>query len=421
MTNVTTCQIGTLFFHEIRGVGNVALSLLSRKTMSQTAYTRRSAHIRLSFYYIAFFSVGGIVLPLWPRWLEQQISLEYVGIVLGVSYWAKLLFVPATSWIADATGTRKTVLLGLAVLLMAGLLLLPIVDGWLFYVVIWGAAGAAFTSAIPLSDGMTLRAQQTVGVDFGRARLWGSLSFIVFALLVGAAADLYGIGAIYVAMLLTALLLIGASVALPNIKTKPEAGKAPFFRPLSLPNFPLFLITGSLLLSTHAGLYGFSSIHWNTLGFTNAEITLFWVTGVAAEIGMFAISGRLIRRFGAMPMIIVAALGGMVRWVLLGAATSMAVLFCAQILHALTFALLYMAYIAYISKRVPPAITASAQGLFDSLSMGIFFGIFTIAAGWLYQINGSYSFYFMAFLSTVGFVLACILLVRVRRQEKRTA
>ena len=388
--------------------------------MSQTDYTKRSAHIRLSVYYIAFFSVGGIVLPLWPRWLEQQVSLEYVGLVLGASYWAKLLFVPATSWIADVTGNRKTILLGLALLLMLGLAVLPAMDGWLFYVFVWGAAGAAFTSAIPLSDGLTLRAQQTLGVDFGRARLWGSLSFIVFALLVGTAADLYGIDAIYVAMLITVLFLILASITLPNIKTIPDKGKVPFFRPLSLPNFPLFVVTVSLLVSTHAGLYGFSSIHWDSLGFSNAEITLFWVTGVTAEIGMFAISGRLIRRFGAIPMIIAAALGGMVRWTVLGAATSMAILFCAQILHALTFALLYMAFIAYIGKRVPPAISASAQGLYDSLAMGIFFGIFTIASGWLYQINGSYSFYFMASLSTIGFILACILLVRVRRQERET-
>jgi hypothetical protein len=70
---------------------------------------------------------------------------------------------------------------------------------------------------------------------------------------------------------------------------------------------------------------------------------------------------------------------------------------------------------------VPQAISASAQGLYDSLAMGIFFGIFTIASGWLYQINGAYTFYFMAALSTLGFVLACILLVRVRRYERGLA
>lgn len=418
MIGITVCEILTMFFDLYNGMGKVGFLLESQRVMPQTTYSMRSAYGRLSLYYIAFFSVGGIVLPLWPRWLEQQISLEYVGLVLGVSYWSKLVLVPATSWVADATGNRKSILIGLALILLIGVVVLPFSKDWILYVIFWGFAGAAFTSAIPLSDGITLRAQQTLGVDFGRARLWGSLSFIAFALLVGWAADGFGLDAIYVAMLLTIAFLIVASVTLPNIRTEPDAGKAPFFRPLALPNFPLFLVTVSLLISTHAGLYGFSSIHWDTLGFSNAEITLLWVIGVVAEVCLFAVAGKIIGRFGATPMIIVAAVGGMVRWTLLGIATSYIVLVFAQILHSLTFALLYMAYIAYIGKRIPPAISASAQGLYDSLSMGIFFGIFTIASGWLYQMNGSYSFYFMALLSTIGFVLACILLVRVRRHDR---
>ncbi|MCF8465766.1 MAG: MFS transporter [Sneathiella sp.] len=386
--------------------------------MSEGHYSKRSTHLRLSLFYIAFFSVYGIAIPLWPRWLEHHITLEYVGLVMGASYWAKLIFVPATSWIADVTGNRKSILVSLAMFVILALLLLPNVEGWFLYALIWGAAGAALSSGVPLSDGLTLRAQQTIGIDFGKARLWGSLSFIAFSILVGWAADHYGIDAIYVAILLTAIFLFFASMILPGIRTKPDKGKVPFFRPLALPNFPLFVVTVALLLATHAGLYGFSAIHWSNLGYTNAEIMLFWVIGVVAEIGMFAISGRLIGRFGATPMIIVSALGGMLRWVLLGVATSPFILGFAQTLHALTFALLYMSFIAYIGKRVPPAIAASAQGLYDSLSMGVFFGIFTIIAGWLHQQNGSYSFYFMAMLSSIGLVLACLLLYRVRQYDR---
>lgn len=386
--------------------------------MAETDYSKRSAHLRMSLYYVAFFSVYGIAIPIWPRWLEHYISVEYVGIVMGAAYWAKLIFVPLTSWIADVTGNRKNILIALALFVIAALILLPYMEGWLLYALIWGAAGAALSSAVPLSDGLTLRAQQTIGIDFGKARLWGSLSFIAVSLLVGVAADQYGIDTIYVSMLLAAIFLLFVSLLLPGIQTKPEKGKAPFFRPLTLPNFPLFVVTVSLLLSTHAGLYGFSAIHWANLGYTNAEITLFWVIGVVAEIGMFAVSGRLIARFGATPMIAVAALGGVVRWLLLAVASSPILIGFAQTLHALTFALLYMSFIAYIGKRVPPAISASAQGLYDSLAMGVFFGVFTIAAGWLHQQNGSYNFLFMSLLSAIGLLLALILLRQVKRYDR---
>lgn len=387
--------------------------------MPETTYSKRSAYGRLSLFYIAFFAVYGISIPLWPRWLEHHVSLEYVGLVLGAAYWAKLIVVPLTSWIADVTGNRKIILICLAAVVIFGLALLGLVEQWWFYVIIWGVAGATLSSGVPLSDGLTLRAHQSLGLDFGRARLWGSLSFIVFSVAVGWAADHYGINAIYTAILLTAGFLLVASLLLPGIHTPTEKGKSPFFKPLALPNFPLFLITVALLLSTHAGLYGFSAIHWSQLGFSNAEITLFWVIGVVAEIGMFAISGRLLERFGAMPMIILCALGGMLRWAMLGFLTSAVLIACAQVLHAFTFALLYMSFIAYIGKRVPPAIAASAQGLYDSLGTGIFFGVFTIIAGWLYEhMGGAYCFYAMSAISGGGFVLACILRTRVRRYER---
>jgi len=201
--------------------------------MAKTDYSKRSAHLRMSLYYVAFFSVYGIAIPLWPRWLEHYISVEYVGLVMGAAYWAKLIFVPAASWIADVTGNRKSILISLALFVILALILLPNVSGWPLYALIWGAAGAALSSAVPLSDGLTLRAQQTIGIDFGKARLWGSISFIAFSILVGAAADRYGIDAIYVAIILTSGFLLFVSILLPAIKTETEKGKVPFFKPFT--------------------------------------------------------------------------------------------------------------------------------------------------------------------------------------------
>ena len=389
-----------------------------RYSMTSPTYSKRSAGLRLTGYYTAFFAVYGIAIPLWPRWLESQISLEYVGVVLGASYWLKLIIVPLTSWIADVVGDRRRVMIALSVCVVAGLVLLPFLSGWVMYAVVWGIAGAALSTGIPLSDGLAMRLGQLLGLEFGKVRRWGSVSFIVVTLTVGWAADHYGLTAIYVAMLMTSIALVFAAYTVPRIHTKPSASKAPLFKPLALPNFPLFLVTVALLLSTHAALYGFSAIYWKSLGYSNTVITLLWVIGVIAEIAMFSASAGLINRFGAMSMIIVAALGGIVRWTLLAYATSLPALALGQSLHALTFALLYMSLIAYMSKRVPPEISASAQGLYDSLAMGIFFGILTVASGYIFSISPAYAFLLMAGCSVAGLGLAIILLYRVRRSER---
>jgi MFS transporter, PPP family, 3-phenylpropionic acid transporter len=388
--------------------------------MSTVSYSKSNAALRLTGYYTTFFAVYGITIPLWPRWLESQISLEYVGIVLGFSYWLKLIVVPTTSWIADVVGDRRRVMIALSLVLVAGLAVLPTVDGWMFYALIWGIAGAALSTGIPLSDGLTMRAGQLLGVEFGKVRRWGSVSFIVSSIVVGVLADELGISAIYFAMVVTSLFLVIGAFTVPRLHTKPIKTKVPIFEPLKLPNFSLFLVTVSLLLATHAVLYGFSAIYWKSLGYSNLSITLFWLVGVGSEIIMFSLSGRLIARFGAMPMIAVAALGGVVRWLLLAYGTDVISISIGQSLHSLTFALLYMSLIAYMSKRVPPAISASAQGLYDSLSMGVFFGVLTMAGGFLFKISPAYSFMLMAGCSAAGGLLAVLLLIRVRRYEVAT-
>ncbi len=385
--------------------------------MQQPEYSKKSVQLRLTGYYTSFFAVYGIAIPLWPRWLEGQVSLEYVGLILAVSYWLKLIIVPLTAWVADVTGDRRRIMITLAVLVLISLLFLPLMEGWIQYAIVWGIAGAALSTGIPLSDGVTMRAVQIFGIEFGKVRRWGSVSFIVISLAVGALADQFGLDAIYASIIAVSAMLVIAAWFVPRIHTEPDSQSAPFFKPLSLPSFPLFLVTVSLLLATHAALYGFSAIHWKSIGYSNTEITLLWVVGVISEIIMFSLSNRLIARFGAMPMIIAAGIGGVIRWTLIGFGTSVPALVAGQVLHALTFALLYMALIAYMTKRVPPAISASAQGLYDSLSMGVFFGVLTVAAGYLFKIDPTYSFLLMTACSAVGVVLAIILLIRVRAAE----
>lgn len=385
--------------------------------MPSLKYSKKSVELKLTGYYTSFFAVYGIAIPLWPRWLEGQVSLEYMGIVLGASYWLKLIIVPLASWISDVTGDRRRVLIALSIMVVAGLVLLPFVESWIWYAVIWGVAGSALSTGIPLSDGVTIRAVQILGIDFGKVRRWGSVSFVVVTLAVGALADQFGLDAIYASIVTMAGLLIIAAYFMPKIHTEPQANTAPFFKPLLLPNFPLFLTAVALLLSTHAALYGFSAIYWKSLGYSNTVITILWVVGVLAEITIFSFAGKLIDRHGAMPMIIVAGFGGVIRWTLLAYVTELPLLVFSQLLHGLTFALLYMSMIAYMTKRVPPSISASAQGLFDSLSMGIFFGFLTMSAGYLFETDPAYSFLLMSIFSGLGVVLAIVLLVRVRTFE----
>jgi PPP family 3-phenylpropionic acid transporter len=130
---------------------------------------------------------------------------------------------------------------------------------------------------------------------------------------------------------------------------------------------------------------------------------------VVAEILLFAVAGAMIRRLGPTRLLLLAAAAGMIRWTMLGLTTSVGWLALAQLLHAFTFSGTLVAAISYIQQSVPEDQSASAQGLYDGLAMGLFFGIAMAAAGRIYATTPEAAFFLMAALSAVGGLGALLL------------
>ena len=75
------------------------------------------------------------------------------------------------------------------------------------------------------------------------------------------------------------------------------------------------------------------------------------------------------------------------RWVLLSFLTSSTVILVLQPLHALSFALFWIAAVSYTSERAPPGALAAAQGLFVS-AMGVGSVVGMLLWGPAYQHGG---------------------------------
>ncbi|MCG8381700.1 MAG: MFS transporter, partial [Gammaproteobacteria bacterium] len=103
-----------------------------------------------------------------------------------------------------------------------------------------------------------------------------------------------------------------------------------------------------------------------------------------------------------------AALSGLVRWTGLSVSTDLPVLIGLQLLHAGTFALTHLAVFEFISQRIPPQLTASAQTLYDIVSAAVVFALAMMLAGALYEYRGG-----QAFLAMTGFSLAAMLLLLI--------
>lgn len=359
----------------------------------------------------AVFVLIGIYMPFFPVWLESRgMDEAQIGILLGLSPWARALVNPLAGASADRRGSPRRLLLGLCLAVIVGYAVL--LSAWSFWTLLLGlvVVGCAFGPIVPLVDAVAIRARDRI--DYGKIRSAGSVAFIAAAFGGGWLFERVDDDAIVWSMIGGAVTLLLAVLWLLPREAAPEAPMdhtGPRPRPIrgliSQRGFRRFLAAASVLMASHAVLYGFASLHWSRAGISESMIGALWSVGVVAEIVFFVAGRRLVDGLGPRGLLLIAGLGGIVRWATLGATTSLGWLFAAQVLHALTFAALHLGAIGFISEHAARERSSAAQTLYSAVASGLVFGIGMPAAGWGFKLFGGQAFWAMACLSGLGCAL----------------
>jgi PPP family 3-phenylpropionic acid transporter len=333
---------------------------------------------RIVAYYAASFAALGIYLPYWPRWLEAR---GVTGIALGVVAAA----VPAIAivaplivgTVADALHLRGAILrvacaascVAFSCIALAGAGPLASGAGPLG-VVFLVAATAVFALArspmVLVADVITLEQTRGAG-EYGELRRYGSLGFLAAASATSIWIPLdhaFAVPALVAfasgAAFLAALGLPARSAPLPRAERR---GVLAFVR---IPGVPAFLLAVALLHAAHASYDLTFSLHLRDVGVPDRWIGPAWGLGVAAEIVLFSRIGKLAGRLGPESLLLVAAVGGAARWILLAFVTTPWAVVALQPLHAISFGCLWLGATGLVTERAPRDQLASAQGTFSA-------------------------------------------------------
>lgn len=369
---------------------------------------------RLSFYFGALFAVVGVQTPYWPVFLQSKgLSATDIGLVLSAALWVKVVANPLIAQWADRRGVRRLPMLWLCVIAIAGFAAFFWADGFWSLVLASIVAGVALAAIMPLGENVVLTTAYKEGLDYGRVRLWGSLTFILASLAIGPLLKPLGPSVVLWGMLLLLAVTLLACRLLPDARPpKAERGSAPLLRLLRQPVFLIFLVSIGALQASHAVLYGFGTLHWRANGISDGMIGLLWAEGVIAEIILFWLGARLLAKIGVAGLLVLAGLAGAVRWLAYGLSNDLIVLLVMQTLHAFTFGAAHLGAMHFIARAAPPAWSASAQSLYTSVSGGIAMGLGIMLAGVLYQQYAGGAFIATAVMSMFG-VAAALLLMRM--------
>lgn len=370
--------------------------------------TLKPGVLRFAAFYAALFLVVGVQLPYWPVYLKSRgLSATEIGILVAAQLWVKVGFNPLVGQVVDRTGRRRPVLLGLALTTLTVMLLFPLTSGFVPLLCLSLLVGAAFSAIMPVGDNLTLSHVVAHGLDYGRMRLWGSLSFIAMSVTAGGLLDAIGGDGAIVWLFVAALVPLCIAIlvlpdAPPGPDLPPEAPRPGWGDLLRSSQYWRFLAATATIGASHAMYYGFGTLHWQRQGIDHAWIGSLWGIGVAAEVVVFAFSGAVVRRFGAASLILIGAVGGIVRWSLMPFVVDPWLLVPLQCLHGLTFGATHLGAMHFLARHVAPGLTGRAIGLYAAMGNGVVLGLATVASGGLYATFGGLGYLSMAALAAAG-------------------
>ncbi|WP_150538338.1 3-phenylpropionate MFS transporter [Actinobacillus vicugnae] len=379
-----------------------------------------------AFNFFGFFCAYGVLQPFLPVWLKQYgYSTEIIGLLASFGYlfrftggmlssmWAKEpnQLIPIARWL--------TLLNLLAIALIAWSvesiwLLFPIL--MLFHIFNAGA--------MPIGDSIASLWQQQVGIDYGKARLFGSIAFVIGSLSTGYLTGWLGESSIIWIMFSFFVLLGAGQLLTPKItfqttSNQQQSANLSYWQLLKEPTTLRMLLAISLILGSHATYYTYSTIHWANAGISTQTSSFLWGFAVSAEILFFLFSNRLFKSWRISHLVLVASVIAILRWTILASTTEIIPLAISQTFHAITFGMAHYAMIRYISTQKSEKIT-KLQGLYFALSNCGFMAVFTFASGMIYQQMPDFAFWLMAIIVIPAiFIVPKKFEVKLIKGEKR--
>lgn len=374
----------------------------------------------LSLNFFAFFFTWGVFLPYWTGWLtnEKDMSVSAASIIMGAGMIARslstLLFFPVMTR-RLSLGRLMQVLAIVSALLMA--LYIP-ANSYTALFVITVAFSFVYPNLLPAIESGATVLMQTDRIHYGKSRSFGSLGYTVALLIVGALTAIWQESAILWVMLFGLVFMAitqSATSPLP-LQVKPElkqsASKSAVKQLLKSKAFLTILGVSTLLQGAHAAYYNYGFIYLQDLGVNSFYIGLILNIAIIFEIIFFNKADTLFRHWSVSSMLLLAATGSTIRWILIFLFPSVWVFIITQVFHAISFGVAHFAFIRYIFKKLQPEHIPAAQGMYAAIGMSLSVALLTIVGGFLYEISPG-----LAFLGMVSFSAPAIVIVLLTKKK----
>mgnify|MGYP001202998559 CR=1 FL=1 len=326
-----------------------------------------------AFYFLHFFGVG-VILP-FVNIFYDSIGIE--GLKLGILNASPRLAAMIMPFIFGAIADKykiekKLIFFSTLTASFVAFYLWNLREFWIlfFFITFFYCLKSP---VVPIVENLCLKEAKKAGIDYGKIRWWGSLGFIIAALITGKIIDIFSENYIFLLISISGLISGFFILLVPdsNENTKPFFISQLFASIKENKNLLNFFLVSAIVSATSGPFGLYFSIHLKNLGMSAFLIGFAWILGVVSEIFFLFYAGKIRTYIGVKLMIMVGILATAIRWELIAITDEIIFLISIQILHGLTFGVLHPASIQYLDLQSTEENKNSTQSLYSVFTYGI--------------------------------------------------
>lgn len=375
----------------------------------------------LALTYFCYFGYFGVTVPFLGVFLDGRgFTSVQIGELIAVITFVRILGPNLWAIIADKSGkTLRVMQAGCLITLLSYLLLFKVQDFWGISLA-FGLVMMFWTAIAPQMETITLNAVEGDAKRYSNIRLWGSVGFIVASIVAGIFVDHSGSESILLlnTVILTGLFVMSLLIRDGKSNIVSEQVTRSIWQAALHPAFVIFIVASVLLQLSFAPYYGFFALYMRDMGYDAQQIGWLVSLGVAAEVIIFLLAGKLINRMGVKYTLIFCLLiTGLRWWALALFADQPVILLLSQCIHAFSFGLAHAAAMQFIHHHFGENQKSRGQAIYVSVSFGLGGSLGSYLAGHLWQQGTGAGLTF--FIAAAASVFGALLLGLVKSADMR--
>jgi PPP family 3-phenylpropionic acid transporter len=333
---------------------------------------------RIFLAYLVYFGAIGAAYPYLPVFYRDLgLTFAEIGLLTAIQAATQLALGPIWGGLMDRfPRVGLTLPLAAAVATAGGFILFLASD---FASSLAGSMllFAGLAGIGPTLDARTLETLGPRGRDrYGQVRAFGSLAFVVVALLVGLLLEARGSRSLFWVYLPC---LIGTVLVTATIRRRGTTRSVSMLRGagqiLGAPGILLFFVGFTIVWIALTAVNAFYSIQVVALGGSTGLVGITWAFGAVIEVPLMYAFPRLGRRFGTERLMVFGAVVFMLRAALASVVVDPLVLVLIAPLEGTGFACAFVGGVTVLAARLPTSLGGTAQGLFSaSAGLATIFG-----------------------------------------------